>query len=229
MLKRDIKGALDRDSLPIILHSLAARKLAGQLILESEGEKIQLCVKDGKVVFAYSNIPYLQVAEFAFEWGFIDLDRYEQIKKGGDDLLLLSNSLKEKDLKRLIRKQVREIIFEALSWKRGNYHFSYSECEKRDYIELNLYDLLIRGLVREKDWNLMRKILVPYERVPKFDTSIDPEEAGGIKLTREESYVLRLIDGEKTLYEIIEESKLTDFETARIIFAFVVAGVVIFN
>ena len=233
MIKRDIKGTLDRDSLPIILHTLAARKLTGSLKLSEGDFFIELCVEKGKLVFAYTDIPYLLPVEFLFEWGFIDLELYEELRADGVAGFKEIRERKLLDGRKLasaVRKQVREIIFEALSWRRGSYFFSYTPCEgKGDFMNLNLYDLLIRGLVREKDWNMIRKILRPYTRIPVFDTSIDPEEAKGIRLTREESYILRLVDGKRSLLDIIKESKLSDFDTARILYAFIMSRIVIFS
>ncbi len=233
MIKRDIKGTLDRDSLPIILHTLAARKLTGSLKLSEGDFFIELCVEDGKLVFAYTDIPHLLPVEFLFEWEFIDLELYEELRADGITRFDEVRERKIIDGRRLssaIRRQVREIIFEALSWRRGSYFFSYTPCEKKsDFMNFNLYDLLIRGLVRERDWNMIRKILRPYTRIPIFDTSIDSSEAEGIKLAREESYVLRLVDGKRSLLDIIKESKLSDFETARILYAFIVSRIVIFS
>ncbi len=233
MIKRDIKGELDKDSLPVILHTLANRKLTGTLRLSSGDLHIELCVEDGKVVFALTNITHLLPAEFLFEWEYIDLELYEELKSENILDFETIREMKVIDGRRLtgiIRKQVREIIFEALSWRRGEYFFSYTPCSGRSkFINLNLYDLLIRGLVREKDWDYMRRVLRPYTRVPVFDSSIDKEEAKGIKLTREESYVLRLIDGRRTLLDIIKESELSDFFTARILYAFILSRIVVFS
>ncbi len=231
-LKRDIKGNLDKDSLPVILHSLARRSLTGNLLLKREKDEVKLCVEGGHVVYAYTTITYLQPLEFLFEWGFINLKEYEDLKeKKILDFLAFEKEkvFSEKNLRKAVRRNVREIIFDSLQWHRGEYIFSYKKCEEfKKIARLNLYDLLVRGLVREKDWNVVRKILKPYRRVPKFDTGVDPEEMEEIKLTREESYVLRLVNGEKSLEEIIGESKLTDFETGRILYAFILAGVLIF-
>ncbi|GEM_PF-4245498 len=229
-VKRDIKGNLDEDSLPVILHSLATRKLSGTLYLEKDKNQIDLCIKEGKVTYSKTNIKYLQPPEFLFEWGFISLRTYEEIKEKNlysFEEIGREVSIPEKTIKQAMRKQVREIIYVAMGWHSGKYRFSYTTCSEKE-LEMNLYELLVRGLIRETDWSRMRKILIPYGRIPVFDTSIDPSEIEGIKLSREESYVLRMIDGEKTLEEIIEESKLPDFETARILYAFITAGILTF-
>jgi len=227
-VKKNFKGSIENQSVSTIIRSVAERKLNGKLFLFNEKEKVSLCFKNGVLKYAYSNIEELNFSDYLFMKNKITLDEYEKLVDNYnlEDIPKGLISLNEKEIIKERKRNARETIFYVLNWESGNFSFLYEECSfLGGNIVLNLYEVIVKGFRKNENWNKIREFLYPYENIVIFDTSFDPNEAKEIRLDREENYVLSLVDGTRTVREIIGKSKLWDFETAGILYAFAMAKI----
>jgi hypothetical protein len=165
----------------------------------------------------------------------------ETLKKLGD-ILIESGYISIGDLRHFLKLQTHETIFKLLSWKRGNYNFNQRliTYDKKAIEPINTEHFLMDSLrmidelpelkTRVYSYNLV------FERMPGADeeigfwrvedsadsveeASIFPDEKknteGQKVLTVEDRKVFDLVNGTRTVKDIINIGRLGEFETIK--------------
>src|SRR5260370_21721282 len=148
-----LRGQVPELPLPAILQHLRLSRSTGVLSLVSGGARKALYLKDGRVVFASSNLPNDRLGEILIREGKITVDEYEAsiraITKGKRQgkVLVEMGALSPKDLWEGVQAQVREIVFSIFLWDEGQFHFEESTLPDKERITVDL-DILILILER---------------------------------------------------------------------------------
>lgn len=222
-----LKGQLGQLPLPDILQHLRTSKSTGILSLVSGGARKALYVKDGRVVFATSNLPNDRLGELLIREGKITVEEYEAsikaISKGKRQgkALVEMGALSPKDLWEGVQFQVREIVYGIFQWEDGQFHFEDSTLPEKERItvDLDIVDLILAG-TRKVDANGPIQSHYPegalvLEVVPGESTAaLEPYEG----------HVLKLVDGERSVLEICAESEIGDNETLKVLYVLLCTG-----
>ena len=156
----DFKGNLKSIGLSTILQILSSENKTGILQFSNGQKKKALCLKEGKII-AGSGKPGLQLGQIIYEKGLISpetllqvLDKAKQAGKRVGEMLLALGYLEEDTLKELIHHQVREVVFDLLSWTEGDFHYQDCEVEFDDVVveDINAIHLLLESAVRKDEW-----------------------------------------------------------------------------
>jgi Domain of unknown function (DUF4388) len=223
-----LKGQLSALPLPEILQYLQVAKANGVLTVSHGGARKSLYVKDGRVVFASSNLPNDRLGEILLREGKITVEEYEAsiraIAKGKRQgkALVEMGALSPKDLWAGVQFQVREIVYPTFQWDEGDFHFEASDApaKERITVDLDIEELILAGL-RRVDANGAIQGLYPdghtvLELCPGEPPALEPYE----------QHVLHLVDGERSVVEVCRESEIGDNETLKVLYALGCVGVV---
>ncbi len=223
-----LKGQISDLPLPEILQHLRTSAATGILSLVSGGARKALYLKDGRVVFASSNLPNDRLGEILLHEGKITVEEYESsikaISKGKRQgkVLVEMGALSPKDLWEGVQFQVKEIVYSIFQWENGQFHFEESSLPEKERItvDLDIVDLIVAG-IRRVDANGPVQAHFPegdalLERVPGVSAALEPYE----------SHVLTLVDGERSILEISRESEIGDNETLKVLYALIWTGIV---
>src|SRR5512143_863105 len=150
------KGQLSQLPLPDLLQHLRVSASTGILSLVSGGARTALYVKDGRVVFASSNLPNDRLGEILLREGKITVEDYESsikaITKGKRQgkALVEMGALSPKDLWEGVQFQVAEIVYSVFHWDDGQFHFEESSLPEKERItvDLDIRDLILVGIRR---------------------------------------------------------------------------------
>ena len=127
-----LKGQISELPVPEVLQHLRLSQSTGILTLVSGGARKALYLKDGRVVFASSNLPNDRLGEILLREGKITVEEYEAsikaITKGKRQgkVLVEMGALSPKDLWEGVQFQVREIVYTVFQWDEGQFHFEES-------------------------------------------------------------------------------------------------------
>lgn len=224
-----LRGQLTELPLPDILQHLRLSAATGVLSLVSGGARKALYLKNGRVVFASSNLPNDRLGEILIREGKITVDEYEAsiraITKGKRQgkVLVEMGALSPKDLWEGVQSQVREIVFSIFLWEEGQFHFEESSLpdKERITVDLDVLSLILEG-VRRIDANGAVQA-----RYPEGMLVLEPgEPAPGGSLEPYEAHVRELVDGERTVLEISHDSEIGDNETLKVLYALLCSGLV---
>src|SRR5215510_6504139 len=189
-----LKGQIAELPVPDILQHLRLTKATGVLSLVSGGARKALYLKDGRVVFASSNLPNDRLGEILIREGKITVEEYEasiRSLSGGKRqgrVLVEMGALSPKDL-----------------WEGGQFHFEESLLPEKERItvDLDIVDLIIAGIRRVESSGRIQG------RYPAADVVLEPvPDASSSVLEPYEDHVLALVDGERSTMEGSRESEI---------------------
>jgi hypothetical protein len=223
-----LKGQIAELPVPDILQHLRLSQSTGILTLVTGGARKALYVKDGRVVFASSNLPNDRLGEILLREGKITVEEYEAsikaITKGKRQgkVLVEMGALSPKDLWEGVQFQVQEIVYGVFQWDEGQFHFEESTLPEKERItvDLDIQDLILAGLRRVDASGRIQSRFPEGDAVLERATSERP-----VTLEPYELHVLKLVDGERSVLDICRESEIGDNETQKVLYALVSTGI----
>ncbi len=225
-----LKGHLGDIGVSELLLHLRGPQVTGVLTIVSGGARKQLHVRDGKVVFAGSNLPNDRLGEILLRDGKITVDDYESsikaLSKGKRQgrVLVEMGALSPRDLWGGVQAQVREIAFSVFQWDEGEFHFEESDAPRKERITvaLDIPELILTGIRRvDSGGRIQGKYHEP-------DAVLERSGPGPVPLPLEpyEEHVLSYVDGERSVGDICAESEIGDNESLKVLYALHTTGIV---
>jgi hypothetical protein len=229
-----MKGELGTFSVAEILQLIGMQEKSGLLRVRSKGKSAVLFFEAGKVISARdrrqgARDPFLFYLQ---ENGAIGLEQLNQVieakqKEGGDTVdILLNQGVVDKDkLGDLLSAYARETLETMVKWETGTFEFTVSSDglpEKAIAKPLRLEPILMEALRRKDEVEEIRRFL------PSFDTTIKVVEQSidDLHFEARDAAILTLVDGRRTIEEVIEESAAGEVETLDILERLFALGVI---
>jgi len=157
--------------------------------------------------------------------------------------------ISNESLRQAIQLQTMGIIYRLFRWKDGDYHFSQEttiEYERDNVTPISAESILMEGARMIDEWPIIEKRIRSYDmifRKKAIDQEIvvvgaddadevDFESAGAtkkkkspggekIKISEEEQSIYTLVDGRATVADIVETSRLSEFDTNKSLYELV--------
>ena len=143
-------------------------------------------------------------------------------------LLVDSGRVTGEQLREALARQSSELVYEVLRWPRGRFEFRRETpppLAESASLGLPVASVVMEGFRRVDEWRLVESGLGSFESVLLGDLaaveSIDVD-----RLAVAEQRLLRMIDGESTVREIIEQSHMSSFDACKILFQLLEARLV---
>ncbi|MCL2447447.1 MAG: DUF4388 domain-containing protein, partial [Polyangiaceae bacterium] len=136
------------------------------------------------------------------------------------DLLVDSGRVTPDQLREALARQSSELVYEVLRWQRGRFEF---RCEptpplaESALLGLPVASVIMEGFRRVDEWRLLEAGLGGFDSVFVIDwgaasaSSVD-------RLPASEQRLLAMIDGERTVRAIVEESHMSSFDACKTLF-----------
>ena len=162
-------------------------------------------------------------------------------------ILVKCEFISEVDLKEALRVQVNQIVYRLFRWRDGRYRFAaveHLEYDREHFVPVNAETILMEGARMIDEWPIIeRKIRsaqmvfqktpaaasleAPFESLVDTDIDFGPEEGGTAPDTQDEGElrtspdeveILRLVDGQATVQEVVNRSPIGEFDVYRILY-----------
>jgi hypothetical protein len=146
-------------------------------------------------------------------------------------------------LKQALQLQILQIVYRLFRWKDGDYQFSQEttiEYDRENVVPISAESILMEGARMIDEWPIIEKrirsgnmvfrrkasgaeiVVVGGEDVDEVDFDAGqqakkkkPTGADKIRISEEEKQVFDLLDGKRTVGDIIEMSRLSEFDTSK--------------
>jgi hypothetical protein len=207
-----LQGSLDSFQLPEVLTFLSTARKSGTLVVESLSWKSSIFFDGGALVYATSNQAALRLGELLVRKKKITAEQFEQIDTmiqhdGGrfGQIAVQQGVLTDDQLRDFLKIQVSEILFDAFLWKGGSFTFA-DEMALPPYattISVDLANLIMEGARRIEEWEQCRHLLPDSHAVYRVVSSPEAEK---ITLSLDEWKILFLINGQRTLDDLCNDS-----------------------
>jgi hypothetical protein len=230
-----LAGNLQTVSFPDILQLLAAGKKTGILEIRTSTRQKEVAFKDGNIIFASSvNSSEDLLGNMLLKRGRIsktDLDRaialHKQTGRQLGTTFIDMNLFDKAEIADCLRMQIEEIVYNLFSWREGDFQFLEGSAPKNTpfLLDLNTMSIIMEGTRRIDEWLEIQKVLPPDD--VHLALAKSPKLSGEeVTLTIEEFKVLALINGERILPELIDQSPFGEFVTCRAIYRLVVNNLI---
>lgn len=226
-----IRGSLSESSIPELLASIGRSGETGILNFHDAGRWKATYFKNGRIIYALSNASDDRLGEFLIKDGKITvrqfLDASKQMRPGKKfgAVLVEQEVLSADDLVVSIHRHVEAIVYSLFHWTRGEYEFVMKELEGGQIVlDLDTENVILEGIRRLHDYTRIFAGVGPLEAILRLSENAD-SLIYRLELDEDEQQVLSLVNGRLDIEQIVGMSYLNNFETLRILFALVAAGV----
>jgi hypothetical protein len=229
-----MKGEIGVFSVAEILQMIGMQEKTGVLRIKSRGKSAVFFFESGKVISARDRRqgprdPFLFYLQ---EHGQISIEALNKVAErkqaeGGDliEIMLSEKIADEAQIGSMLSQYAVQTLENVVKWETGTYEFTVSSDpvpEKSIIKPMRLEPILMEALRRKDEVEEIRRFL------PAFDTSIkiavpNTEE---LPLEQEDVAVLSLVNGKRSIDEIIDESDSHEVETLDILERLFALGIV---
>ena len=117
-----------------------------------------------------------------------------------------------------LKRHTEAAVYKSMAWRDGDFSFEKSEPPLfTTPLHLKVDDLLLEGARRADEWTLIQQKIGNFSLV--FESMIgNAEELTTRGMSEVDLKVFSLIDGRRTVQQIIEISTLSDFDVAKSMF-----------
>jgi hypothetical protein len=230
-----LTGNLKTVSFPDILQLLATGKKTGLLEVSTSARQKEVAFREGNIIYASAiNSSEDLFGNLLLKRGKLskaDLERaialHKQTGRQLGTTLVDMNLFEKEEILECLKLQIEEIVYNLFSWQEGEFKFVENVAPKKMpfNIELNTMNVIMEGTRRIDEWVEIQKVLPPDDIMLKLNTSPKTKK-DELTLTLDEFRMMTLIDGEKTLPELIEASPMGEFVSCRALYKLIVSNLV---
>lgn len=228
-----IEGSLADVSLADICQLLALGRKTGCLTVTDRSNFGYIYFEKGRVIYASVLNRPDRLGELLVKNGAIqreDLSRAmeEQSRHSGErlgEILVGFGALSQEELEAWITVQIEEAVYHLFTWNQGSFHFNPDERPDEGQVfmvSLNADGLLMEGARRVDEWSLIEKKISSLEVI--FKLVRDPQDQEDVDLSANQKKLLPLLDGTRTVNELVRDSGLVEFETGKALYELLQAG-----
>ena len=229
-----IEKELKRFNFPQILVDLHRKQKTGTLTVNTDDVTKKVYMEKGNAVFASSTDEDERLGETLIKLGKLTIEQYDRsvelLKETGKrqgTILVELGYLTPKDLVMGVKSQVREIIYSLFLVEDAEYEFDEGELPNREVITLlmSMGNLIYEGIKRINNVVRVKRELPDMNAVLRLNE--DPESFfQDIVFSHRDKATLAMIDGTKTVKEIIDSTSSGTFEAMKTLYVLYVAGFV---
>jgi curved DNA-binding protein CbpA len=229
-----LTGSIKDVSLVKLLVFLNRNRKTGTLSLRTPMFTRKIYVHGGDAIFASSTYEDDRLGEMLLKANKITVEQYDKSveilktsKKRQGAILVELGYLTPKDLFWGVKYQVREIIHSMFLTEDAAYEFQEGDIPNQEVITLKMSmgNLIYDGVKKIENWTRIRNEMPDTDSV--FRLSADPLSLfQGIELTSQDKKILSLIDGRRTIKEVIENSWMGSFEALKILYVLWSTGII---
>jgi hypothetical protein len=219
-----LQGDASAFRLPEVLTFLNTARKSGTLTFANEGKEAHLYFQDGALVYAASNQEHFRLGAILLRKKKITREQRDRIdalmqRDGGQfgQLSVQSGVMTDAELRDSLKVQASEIVYDAFVWDGGTFAFEQHTTLPAHAvtIAIDLANLIMEGARRIEEWEQCLKLLP--DRSMIFRVVATPRDEK-ITLTADEWKILFLINGQRTIQELCDDSEDDPFHVYRLLY-----------
>ncbi|MGH9750470.1 MAG: DUF4388 domain-containing protein [Candidatus Polarisedimenticolia bacterium] len=216
-----------------VFNLLGMSKKVGVLRLTRGAESRSLFWDNGEIVFARSNSVRDSLGNFLVRKGIItpeqnavSASRIDEATRHGK-VLVRMGFITADQLLWAVKQQVLEIVYSLFHWRGGFFEFLEGDSEVHEKITLSMSTtkIIMEGVHRLDEWTKIRTVFPDDTMV--LEPALGPGEvAARPDLSAEDKKAFALVDGTRSLEEIVAVARQGEFESYAALFNLYTAGAV---
>ena len=227
-----LKGRIEDFNISEIIQLIGQQSKTGMLTARKNNKEVRIFFVNGNVVRVEPDRSEhrMLMGEMLIASGKLTHEELESAleeQKGTvqyiGEILLKRKLVTREDIQKVVQTQIYETIYELFRWKEGTFEFEMRE--KSEYLKilpsLSPEQLLLNVSWMVDEWREIEKTIptmnMVFEKLPntpKVLADLEDEERG---LTYNQKVIYDLVDGERTVKDIVEKSLMGRFDTCSIL------------
>jgi CheY-like chemotaxis protein len=222
-----IQGNLASVRIVDVMRMLGLQCQTGRVVINRPGDAVEIYFKDGLVVFASENSNGSSTAVEALLRKSCRIDEEslrhvlriaKMTSQPIDSVLFREKMIDHKAFAACLRRHTESTVYKVMAWTDGDYYFEkISSPLFSTPVQIKVDDLLLERARRADEWSLIQK------EITNFNIVLEPMSGNADELTTRgmsdvDLKVFSLINGSRTIQEIIEMLCLDDFDVAKSMF-----------
>jgi DNA-binding MarR family transcriptional regulator len=229
-----LKGNIGTLYLSSILQLLAQDKKTGILTIAEQDRLVRVYIKNGNIVYAVGTQKEVRLGYLLRTKGIISAEELQKAlalaKQRGEKLgkiLVEKGFISVETLKKFIHQQVRDILYDLFLWKQGDFEYVDQDfnLDQEFVTELNHMEVILEGTRRVDEWSILKKNIPDKQMVFKINRSVE-EQRDTVNLTANEWRIISLINGKRTVQQVVEDSGNDEFSVYRVINSLISSGLI---
>src|SRR5688572_6573239 len=230
-----LEGSLQDVGLADICQLLAMGRKTGCLSMTDRSNFGYIYFEDGRVIYASvlnrpGRLGELLVKNGAISRGQLSDALEAQVHQRGvrlGELLARQGALTEQVLRKYVNLQIEAAVDYLFTWTQGSFHFDPDQKPDEEglfLVNIPAESLLLEGARRIDEWSLIEKKIPSFDLV--FQVVKNPGEKETAELSKSQLKLLPLLDGLRTVEDVVTESGLVEFEVGKALYGLIQAGFV---
>ena len=227
-----LQGALSDVSLADISQLLGMGGKTGCLTLTNYGNSGSVYFEAGRVIFATVANRLDRLGDLLVTHQVITRDQLaaavaRQTPNSGQrlgEVLVELGSLTQEKLEEYIAVQIEEAVYLVFQWNEGTFQFDPDVVPEESVfrVSLSIDGLLMEGARRVDEWSVVEKKITSMDLV--FALERNPLEDEGLDLTDDQRLIIPLVDGQRSVMDLVDVSGLVEFDTGKALYGLIQAG-----
>ena len=228
-----LKGKLETFYFASLLQFLSHDKKTGVLELNHDVKIVKIFIKDGIIVFATSSQKERSLGHLIRKQGMISenelqkcLQAAKETKRKLGTILVEKGYVSTETLKKMLHHQVTEVLYDVFLWKAGEFNYKdvSINVEGKLVTQINTIGLVLEASRRIDEWSIIKKQITNDKLIFKIsETTQDKKE---IKLNNNEWRILSLIDGSRTVRQVVNKSGYDEYTAYKIFCSLLLSGLI---
>ncbi len=229
----NLQGDFEGLTLASILQLLCNDQKTGVLTVSCDDEQSQVFFEQGTIIYASASLKEARLGFLMRNDGVISAQQLQKClavakaeKKHLGKILVDKGYISLDTLKKYNTKQVEAILYNLLFWKKGRFEYKDAKLNLKGMIvtQLNPMKLILEASRRIDELSVLKELIPSDKLVFKMSGKVQSKDE--IKLNANEWRVLSLIDGTRTVRQIINESGYDEFAVYKIFFSVISSGLI---
>jgi hypothetical protein len=223
----NLQGDFEGLFLTSILQLLCNDQKTGLLRVTSGENECKVFFEEGTIVYASGSHKESRLGYILRQDGIISAEQLQKcLTLGREQKLSLGKILVDKGyvtmstLKKYNTKQVEEILYSLLLWKKGKFEYKDIKLNLEGMVvtQLNPMKLILEASRRIDELSVLNTVITSDSLVFRISGHVQNKE-DEIRLNANEWRILSLIDGNRTIRQIVSQSGYDEFAVYKIIFS----------
>ena len=229
-----LKGNFETFVISSILQVLCHEKKTGKLQISNVNSEIRIIFKKGDIIYAVGSDPSARLSRVLQTKNLITEKRLKQCfrlamekKEPLDKFLIEKGLLTAEIFNKVIHEHVEKIIFNLLSWEKGEFEYKDSKISSFERLfstRIHTIPVLLESSRRINEKSVIKK-QVPDENLI-YKPGVRIEGKHELRLTANERKILSLIDGTRTVQQIVRETGFEKVIVFKSLFSLISAGLI---
>lgn len=212
-----------------LLQWLGMAQKTGTLTVTAGSLEKRIVFREGRIVSTASNDPREYLGQFLVSWGYITeeelrkamaVQRESKILLG--KILVMIGLIQEKDLLRLLRLKGEDELYNLFMLENGDFVFDDEQQPAQQMVplQLDVMAIVMEGLRRVDEWRRIRTAIPQAGSIPVLVKEPDVNKLGEVQ-----KGVVQAINGQRSIEELILESRSSEFVVSKTVFDLIEKGV----